>query len=394
MKLNNENYNELKEKAIKMLNESEDKPTALAEVIEMFASEKHKDLINEIQTQAVKAASDSNYANKLGLRALSKEEEQFYEKFRDIKQAISGSQIDLIPTSIVDLTLENVKESEPILKLINFAPAGVKRWIVAEKSGSYAWSGITSSLSGELTPNISGLVTDLCKLDAYLVIPKAIRELSYQFMDKYFMAILQETLQAGLAYGYLCGSGKEQPIGIYKQLSKTNEDGTHKDKTVNTDLTKFSPKGLAAAKVSLTNSGKRILGKIYLVCNPEDRANYVDPAILDDQGNLVSSYKNLEVVECTENPKGKAVLTLEGKYTMGMDGIKISEYKETKAVEDADLIVGKVYANGRAVADNVAYVFDVTKLEEYVPTIKTISTVVSLPETKTNTSDTNQNAGA
>ena len=30
MKLNNENYNELKEKAIKMLNESEDKPTALA----------------------------------------------------------------------------------------------------------------------------------------------------------------------------------------------------------------------------------------------------------------------------------------------------------------------------------------------------------------------------
>ena len=76
---------------------------------------------------------------------------------------------------------------------------------------------------------------------------------------------------------------------------------------------------------------------------------------------------------------------------MGMDGIKISEYKETKAVEDADLIVGKVYANGRAVADNVAYVFDVTKLEEYVPTIKTISTVVSLPETKT---DTNQNAGA
>lgn len=394
MKLNNENYNELKTKAIKMLNESEDKPTALAEVVEMFAEEKHKDLINEIQTQAIKAAADSNYLNKLGLRILNKEEEQFYEKFKDIKQAISGSQIDLIPTSIVDLTLENVKESEPILKLIKFAPAGVKRWIVAEKSGSYAWSGITASLSGELTPNITGLVTDICKLDAYLVIPKAIRNLSYQFMDKYFMAILQEALQAGLAYGYLCGNGKNQPIGIYKQLDRTNEDGTHKDKTVNTDLTKFSPKGLAAAKISLTNSGKRILGKIYLVCNPEDRANYVDPAILDDQGNLVSSYKNLEVIECTENPKGKAALTLEGKYTMGMDGIEISEYKETKAIEDADLIVGKVNANGRAVADNVAYVFDVTKLEEYVPTIKTISTVVSLPETKTDTNDTNQNAGA
>lgn len=396
MKLNNENYNELKEKAIKMLNESEDKPTALAEVVDMFATEKHKDLINEIQTQAVKAASDNNYASKLGLRVLSKEETEFYEKFKDIKQSISGSQIDFIPTSIVDLTLENVKESEPILKLINFAPAGVKRWIVAEKSGRYAWGGITSSLAGEVTPDISGLVTDLCKLDAYLIIPKAIRELSYQFIDKYFMAILQETLQEGLAYGYLCGNGKEEPIGIYKQIDKNNEDGTHKDKPVNTNLTKFTPKGLAPAKVLLTNGGKRSLGKMYLLCNPEDKANYVDPAIFDDQGNLVSSYKNLEVIDCTENPKGKAALTLEGKYTMGMDGIKINEYKETKALEDADLIVGKVYANGRAVADNVAYIFDVTKLEEYVPTIKTISTVVSLPETQETAIDTNtiQNAGA
>lgn len=38
----------------------------------------------------------------------------------------------------------------------------------------------------------------------------------------------------------------------------------------------------------------------------------------------------------------------------------------TKAIEDADLIVAKCHANGRAVDDNVAVIFDVTKLEEYV----------------------------
>ena len=78
---NEKQYEELKQKAIKMLNESKDKATAIADVVDMFASEKHKDLIEEIQAQAIKANSDSNYASKLGLRVLSKEEENFYEKF-------------------------------------------------------------------------------------------------------------------------------------------------------------------------------------------------------------------------------------------------------------------------------------------------------------------------
>ena len=387
MVLNDKKFNELKQKAITMLNESEDKAAAIADVVDMFASEKNKDLIEEIQAQAIKANSDSDYASKLGLRVLSKEEESFYEKFKDIKQAITGAQVDLIPTSIVDLTLENVKATEPVLKLITFTPAGVKRWITAERTGAYSWSGLTEELKGELGDNVKGLVTDLGKLDAYLIIPKAIRELSYQFIDKYFMAVLSEALKEGIAYGYLQGTGKEQPIGIYKQIDKTDEDGTHKDKDVNVDLTKFTPKGLAAAKVYLSNKGKRVVNKIYVICNPEDEANYVAPAIYDAEGNLVSSFKNIEVIPCTENPKGKAALTLEGKYTMGITEVKINEYKETLATDDADLIVGKVYANGRAVADNVAYIFDVTKLEEYVPTIKTLATVVSLPASENTEED-------
>lgn len=67
MVLNEKNTENLKQKAIKMLNESEDKATALAEVVEMFASEQHKDLINEIQMESIKANSDTEYASKLGV---------------------------------------------------------------------------------------------------------------------------------------------------------------------------------------------------------------------------------------------------------------------------------------------------------------------------------------
>lgn len=53
-------------------------------------------------------------------------------------------------------------------------------------------------------------------------------------------------------------------------------------------------------------------------------------------------------------------------YTMGATGVRVTEYDQTKAMENADLIIANCFANGRAVDDNVAVVFDVTKLEEYV----------------------------
>ena len=64
---------------------------------------------------------------------------------------------------------------------------------------------------------------------------------------------------------------------------------------------------------------------------------------------------------------------MRGVYTMGFSGMKVQEYKETKALEDADLLIAKVYGNGRADDDSVAYVFNVTKLAEYVPTVKTVA---------------------
>ena len=51
---------------------------------------------------------------------------------------------------------------------------------------------------------------------------------------------------------------------------------------------------------------------------------------------------------------------------MGTSGVKMLNYDQAKAMDDADVVVGKCYANGRAVDDDCAVVFDVTKLEEYV----------------------------
>ena len=273
--------------------------------------------------------------------------------------------------------MENIKKESTILEDVNFAPADVKRWISAEKSGTYAWGGLTESIKGELNATIESLNLEVNKLSVYLIIPKAIRDLALPFIDRYFTAVLQEALNDGLEYGYLQGTGKNEPIGIYKQIEAVNEDQTHKDKTVNTNLTRFTPKGLAEAKKYLTKNGIRVLGALVLYCHPNDEADYVAPAIYDDEGRLISSYKNLTVKVSANNPQGKAALAIPKKYTMGLSNFGINEYDQTKALEDADLVIGKGYANGRAVDDNVAFVFDVTKLEEYVKPVRVVGAVTT-----------------
>lgn len=369
---------EVKDKVKQLLDNApaEEKAEAIMQSIEMINEAAHADLIQQVVAEAERASRDAEYKSKLGLRNLSQEEKKFYENFKDIKQAFKANQIDIIPTEIIDRTLDDVKKASPILKLVNMAPANVKKWIVASHSGAAEWGNLTDELKGELSTTVESLNIEIHKLTAYLVIPKAIRELSMEFVDRYFMAILSEAMQDGLVKGYLDGDGKNAPIGIFRQIAATNGDGTQKAKTVKTTITKFSPKGLAEVRKTLTNDGKRVVDKLYLVCNPSDEAEYVDPAMFGEAltgGYVNKSFVDIEKIVDANCPKGKAALTIAGYYTMGTTGVRIAEYDQTKAMDDADLIVAKCHANGRAVDDNVAVIFDVTKLEEYVLPVKQVT---------------------
>ncbi len=378
-----DNKEKISQVAKEIIEKAEDKSSAIVEAIEYIQSERYKDLIEELKTEDEEAKSDKQFREKLGLRILNKEEKKFYETLiTDPRAAITAKQIDIIPTTIVDRTLEDLRGKPGIMELIDFAPANVSKWFTAEKTGTFAWGNLTAAISGELSVEFESLNIELAKLMAYLVIPKAIRDLALPFVDRYFTAVLGETLYDGVANGYLVGNGKDAPIGIYKKVETVESDSTHADKTLN-NLTNFRPKSLAPAKVTLSKDGKRSLDKIYLICNPADRYNYVDPAMLDYEGRNISSDKNIIVIEEPQNPKGKGVLTIKGKYSMGFSGFKIDEYDQTKALDDADVIIGKAYAYGRPVDDSCAWPFDITKLEEYIPVVKTVTEVSSLPESQT-----------
>lgn len=391
MKIENQNE-KFQEKAMEILENAENKSEAILEVIQMVQEAKADEIINELKAEQEKAKSDEQYAKSLNLRVLNAEEKEFYQKLKDAKQTITFKQDDIIPTTIIDRTLEDLQKESKIMDLISFAPANVTKWITGSYTGVASWHGLTDELKGELEATISSLNIEDADLDAYLVIPKAISDLALPFVDKFFNAILKEALMLGIEDGYCNGNGKDEPIGIYKQIDKTNDDGTHKDKDVNTDLTSFKPKAMAGAKKYLTKNGKRKYDKIYIVCHPNDEADYVAPAIYNDRGELVASYKNLEVVTTVKNPQGKAALVLPKKYTMGFSGFKVKKYDQTLALKNADLLVGNVYANGQADDDYIAYVFNVTKLEEYVTPVKVIGTVATSVEGEVTVKETTQGA--
>ena len=368
------NINEETQKQfIEKLENAEDKSAAIVEVINEIQEQNNNEIIEQLMKEQENAIADKEYEKKLGLRTLSKEEKDFYSQIKlGAKQSVTFDQNDAFPTSIIDRTIADLQTKSEIMKLIKFTPADVKKWITGSYTGSATWKGLSKELVGELEATIGSLNIELGELTAYLVIPKAITDLSLPFIDKFFRTVLQEAMIQGIEEGYLIGDGNEAPIGIYKQIDKST-DGVHTDKTVNTDVTNFSPKGLAKAKNYLSKDGKRVLTELVILCNPADEANFVDPALYDATGNNVSSFKNIRVVPSVKNPQGKAAIAIPNTYTMGFGGIKETKYDQTLALKDADLFVSKLYGNGRADDDNTAYVFDVTKLEEYVPTVKTIA---------------------
>ena len=364
---------ELKKEIAEMLNTAEDKSAAIADAMEKVAAETQQALIQQVVAEAERASRDAEYKKTLGLANLSENEKKFFEMLKaGAKMAVTADQIDIIPTETVDRTLADVRTEYPITGLINFAPANVKHWLTGSKTGGAVWGALTSAIasSGELSATLTALNIEVNKLYAYCIIPKAIRDLEIGYVERYFRAILKEAMYDGIATGYLDGDGKVAPIGILRQIGTVGQDGTHTAKTVNATLTGFSPKQLAPVLTALSNGGKRAVREIVVIARPTDVYTYVNPALYGDSisgGYVNKSFLPTRVIEEPNMPANKAVITMPGVYTMGFSGMKVNEYKETKALEDADLLIAKVYGNGRADDDACAYVFNPANLEEYKP---------------------------
>jgi HK97 family phage major capsid protein len=236
----------IQEKIKEIFAKTEDKNEAVIQAMTLIAEKNNEGLIERIQEEARRAAADAAYAESLGLHTPTAAEEKFYNILRsgDIKQAITANQIDIIPEETIDRTLDSVKKASDVLTIVDFAPANVKKWVIASHTGSAVWGELTNALdrTKDLTATISTVNMELGKLWALLIIPKAVQDLALPFVDRYFTAILADAMQDGLENGFLNGKGQTvaEPIGILQKISAPTTA-----KTKLTNVTELNPVGLA-----------------------------------------------------------------------------------------------------------------------------------------------------
>ena len=359
----------------------------------------HDSVVETVRTDYEMYSSDRSALAQRGYRQLTSKETSFYQnlikagKEKDPKQAFT----DLIaldggmPETIIEDVTRELQEEHPLLNRINFQNVSyLTRWILNDHTKqSAAWGPINSEIQREIESSFKEVNMEACKLTAFAVIPKDMLDLGPVFLDNYIRTILKEALYCALEAGILTGSGKDEPIGlnrdIHKGVSVSTETGYPEKKAV--AITSFLPEeyGAVLATLAMSETGRmRKFDEVTLICNQVDYLTKVMPAttVLTAAGLYAKDVFPFptEVIRSNELTTGKAILCLPEEYFMGIGGSKdgtIEYSDEYKFIEDQRVYKIKLHGNGRAYDNTVAVVLDISNLDPAYITVMNKSEVVA-----------------
>lgn len=373
-------------KDMKAAMQSED-GSAIVQVLTDFADSIQQNVLADVR--AYQITRDKEILQKRGIHQLTQKETEFYQSWIDAakssnpRQAITDLDIAL-PFTVIDNVMEDLKGNHPLLNLIDFQNmTAVKKMLFNKKGKQLAvWGAITSAITEELSGAIGQVDISLNKLSAFMPVSKDMLEVGPQWLDAYVRAILSESIAYGLEEGIINGTGKDQPIGMIRDIhdgvSVSSSDGyPAKTKKVITDFSDTTIGGLFAelAKDPIDSKKSRTVNAndIVLIVNPFDYFKKVLPSIMANKrmnammGILDNPFDIKNVIQSDQMAEGTAILGLASKYKMGIGsesskGGKIEYSDEYKFLEDQRYYLVKVLGNGRATSDNDFIYLDISKL--------------------------------
>lgn len=356
-------------------------------------------ITEKVKTDFEMYSTDTNVLAQRGYRQLTSEETKFYQnlakagKASDPKQAFT----DLIntdggmPETIIEDVYRDLLEEHPLLDKITFQNVKyLTKWLLNDHTRQKAaWGQINGEITQEIESAFKGVEVALLKLTAYAVIPQDMLDLGPSFLDKYIRTILKEALYAALEKAIVSGSGKDEPVGLNRDIHEGVSFSTstgYPEKTA-IQVTNFLPAnyGPLVAKLAVTEKGRmRSFDEVLMICNQVDYLNKIMPATtaLTTGGTYARDLFPFptEVVRSNEVKTGQAILCLPEEYFFGLgeskDG-KIEYSDEFKFLQDTRTYKIKLHGNGRPYDNTVAIVLDISKLDPAYVTVKTADTVVA-----------------
>lgn len=370
--------NEIKQK-FEAAMKSED-PEAVTNALTDFMCEMQQNILEDYKTY--KQTQDSSILAKRGIRQLTADERKFYmdwikaAKADNPKMAFTGLDSTTLPMTILDTVLDDIKSSFPLLSAINIVnTATITRMIVNKQGIQFAtWGALNSNIIEELTGAIGAIDVGTDKLTAYMAISRDMLDAGPEWMDAYVRAVLAEALGYGLCKGIVAGTGKDQPIGMLKDINGSVVSGVYPDKAtiIITDLNAKTIGGIASTLSQGPNERQRAVPEILMVVNPVDYFTKVMPAttFMTPNGtyaNNVMPYPS-KIVQDTNVPSGKAIFGLASRYFMGVgkggSGGQIEFSDEFKFLDDERTYKIKLYGNGQPLDGNAFVIADISGLKE------------------------------
>lgn len=367
---------------IKEAMQSEDE-NALGAVFTEFADSIQQSILTDVK--AYQDTQDSSILQRRGVHTLTQEENAFYQKWIEAaknanpKQALTNLDIAL-PFTVIDNVMEDLKANHPLLDMIDFQNMTAVTKMLYNKQGKQlaVWGKITSAITNELECTIGEVDITLNKLTAFIPVAKDMLQVGPQWIDAYVRAVLSESIAYGLEEGIINGTGKDQPIGMIRDIHegvKIDSSNGYPSKTA-IKIAEFTPKtyGELIAKLAVNPFTKkaRAVNNLALIINPTDYFTKVMPATTVKATD--GTYKNnvlpvpTAIIQSEQVPTGKAILGMINKYAMGLGsgsakGGKIEYSDEYKFLEDQRYYIAKLIGNGQAYDDNCFLLLDISGLQ-------------------------------
>ena len=347
----------------------------------------------------IQESNDAVILAQRGYRQLTEKENKWYQKVIEAlrssnpKQAFvniisSPNEEDVMPTTIIEDVYKNLKETHPLLGAIDFQYVGyITKWILNDHSVQKAvWGTINSEIVKEITSAFKTVNINQSKLSAYALIENDMLDLGPTFLDGYIRACLEEALAAGLIFGIVDGTGKDEPIGLTRDIHEgvdVSSSTGYPRKTAET-VKDFTPKnyGALVAKMAVNEAGKpKNFAEVALVCNLVDYLTKVMPAstVLTPNGTYARDLFPFPTKVYVDNVlnTGEAVLFIPGEYSCFMGGQKngiIEVSEENKFLEDQTVFKIKQHGTGRAMDNTSALLLDISGLEPAYIAVKEVAT--------------------
>ena len=355
---------------------------------------------------AMQADMDSRVLTARGVRQLTSEEREYWQRFGEAagsanpRQAVSNLDVAM-PRTVVNSVFEDLQSNHPLLSEIDFLPTGGAIQMIMNQDDyqEAAWGALCSEIVKELTSGFKEVNSSLLKLTAFLPVCKAMLELGPEWIDNYVRQILFEAYANGLEAGFVAGDGNGKPIGMNRQVGKDANvvGGVYPEKEA-IPLPDLYPEtvGGLLAQMAVTPEGKyRQIRNVIMVVNPVDYFLKLMPSTTIMNGD--GTYRNdvmpypMKVIPSPAQAQGKAIMGL-GKRYFGAAGTpikgKIDYSDEYHFLEDERVYMVKGYANGMPKDNNAFLVLDINNLQPVMHRVVTVDPVAEAAMTdNSSTSD-------